>query len=151
MKVKLKRMLINGVLAATFALSAVAMESGAFSNLANTAFAAPAPSYSVVQSNPQGSTATVSGTYVWTTDVSFVIKVTGVNNGKITKVTVTTSNGLSQTSGNGSATLTSFPLFNSGLTMSFGPSTKNAINNSYSFTAKAPQSCDNKKTKCNGT
>ena len=37
---KLKRLLINGVLAATFGLSAVAVESGAFSNLASIAFAA---------------------------------------------------------------------------------------------------------------
>jgi hypothetical protein len=156
--VKLKRLLINGVLAATFGLSAVAVETGAFSSLASVAFAAttaptpaPAPTYTVFQSNPAGSAATVSGTYVWTTDVSFTITVTGVNSGRITKVTVTTSNGLSQSYGsNGAAALTSFPLLSSGLTMAFGPSVKNKNNDYYTFTAKAPQNCD-KKTKCNGT
>jgi len=156
--VKLKRLLINGVLAATFGLSAVAVESGAFSNLASIAFAAtttptppPAPTYTVIQSNSAGSVATVSGTYVWTTDVSFTITVTGVNSGRITKVTVTTSNGLSQTYGSGGTTvLTSFPLLNSGLTMAFGSSVKNKVNDTYTFTAKATQNCDNKKTKCNG-
>jgi hypothetical protein len=156
--VKLKRLLINGVLAATFGLSAVGVESGAFSSLASVAFAAttdpaaaPAPAYTVIQSNPTGSAATVSGTYVWTTDVSFTITVTNVSGGKITKVSVTTSNGMSQTYGSGGTTaLTSFPLLSSGLTMSFGSSVKNKVNDSYTFTAKATQHCDNKKTKCNG-
>jgi hypothetical protein len=153
---KLKRLLINGVLAATFALSAVAVESGAFSNLASIAFAdtAPAPTYTVSQSNPAGSSATVSGTYVWTTDVTFTIRVTsvsGATSGKITKVTVTTSNGLSHSYGSGGSTaLTSFQLLDSGLTMTFGSSVKNTTNDSYTLTAKAVKNCDNKKTKCNG-
>jgi hypothetical protein len=162
--VKLKRLLINGVLAATFGMSAVAVESGAFSNLASVAFAAtaapaPAPAYTVFRSNSSGSSATVGGTYNWTTDVTFTIKVTGVTGGtaatrgNITRVSVTTSNGLTGTYGSGGTTvLTSFPLLNSGLTLTFGSSLQNVVNvDYYSFTATSPQHCDNKKSKCNGT
>jgi hypothetical protein len=148
---QLKRLLINGVLAATFALSAVAVESGAFSNLASIAFADPSSMYVVSQSNPKGSSASVSGSYNWTTDATFTITVTGVSNsgstkGQITKVTVAANNMSQSYNVSGSSP---FLLLTSGLSMSFSTSGTNAVGNTYSFSAAAHQKCSAAKTMCN--